>query len=106
MSRWIHELPGWPTLTWQNDQVAAMLSDVRLAQGKLLGRMAALGFRARADAQLASVTADVLKSSEIEGELLDARQVRSSVARRLGLDAGGLVPSERRVDGVATRAHP
>src|SRR5690606_5764628 len=66
----------------------------------LLGRMESLGFRLREEASLQTLTLDVLKSSEIEGELLDADQVRSSIARRLGMDIAGLVPVDRHVDGV------
>lgn len=80
--------------------MAALLSDVRMRQGRLLGRMQALGLSEQDDAVLKTLTADVVKSSEIEGETLDDDQVRSSVARRLGLNAAGMVPSDRRTDGV------
>jgi len=77
-----------------------MLGDVRNRQGRLLGRMEAMGFSLRREALLQTLTLDVLKSSEIEGEILDRSQVRSSIARRLGMKIGGLVPSDRHVDGV------
>lgn len=77
-----------------------MLAEVRHRQGRLLGRMEGLGFRLQAEANLRTLTLDVLKSSEIEGELLDADQVRSSIARRLGMDIAGLVPADRHVEGV------
>lgn len=77
-----------------------MLAEVRHRQGRLLGRMEGLGLRLQAEANLRTLTLDVLKSSEIEGELLDADQVRSSIARRLGMDIAGLVPADRHVEGV------
>jgi Fic family protein len=92
MSDYIHELPEWPRFTWDHQRVAARLSTARHKQGLLLGRMGALGFKVKEDAVLLTLTADVLKSSEIEGETLDAGQVRSSLARRLGIDIGGLKP--------------
>ncbi len=77
-----------------------MLAELRHRQGKLLGRMEGLGFRLQSEATLQTLTLDVLKSSEIEGELLDAEQVRSSIARRLGMDIAGLVPADRHVEGI------
>lgn len=100
MSRYIYDRPGWPRFRWDARDLAAPLAAARLRQGKLLGRMEGLGFPLRDEAVLRALTLDVVKSSEIEGEILDAAQVRSSVARRLGLDIGGLMPSDRRVDGV------
>jgi Fic family protein len=96
----IHELPGWPTFTWDHERVAPALATARHIQGRLHGRMEALGSRLQADALLRTLTEDVVKSSDIEGETLDADQVRSSVARRLGMDIGGLTPSDRHVDGA------
>jgi len=93
-------LAGWPALTWDAGRLQERLSAVRLRQGKLLGRMEALGFPQRAEAVLETLTEDVLKSSEIEGESLDKPQVRSSIARRLGMDIGALAPADRNVDGV------
>ena len=100
MPEYIHELPEWPRFTWDHKRTAARLAAARHKQGLLLGRMAALGFKINEDAVLLTLTADVLKSSEIEGEALDADQVRSSLARRLGIDIGGLTPADRHVDGV------
>ena len=80
--------------------LAELLAAVRLRQGRLLGRMESLGFPQRDEAMLRALTLDVLKSSEIEGEILNPEQVRSSIARRLGMDIAGLVPADRRVDGV------
>ena len=80
--------------------ISPLVAGIRSRQGRLLGRMEALGFQLKAEANLQTLTLDVLKSSEIEGELLDADQVRSSIARRLGMDIAGLIPSDRHVDGV------
>jgi Fic family protein len=100
MVPFIHELPDWPTFHWNDGRLAATLAAARHLQGRLCGQMEALGFKVREEAVLRTLTEDVLKSSEIEGEKLDADQVRSSVARRLGIDIGGLRPTDRRVDGV------
>jgi len=97
---YIHELKGWPEFRWDAERVSACLADVRHRQGRLIGRMETLGFPLRAEAVLQTLTEDVIKSSEIEGETLDRDQVRSSIARRLGLDIGGLTPSDRDVEGV------
>jgi len=97
---YIYQRPEWPHFTWQPAQLEPLLGAVRHQQGRVLGRMEALGFSAQAQATLQMLTLDVLKSSEIEGEYLPAEQVRSSLARRLGLDVAGLVPAERRVEGV------
>lgn len=96
----IWALPQWPKWAWQEGRIAMPLARARHRQGLLLGRMQALGFQLRAEAMLTTLTEDVLKTSEIEGETLDARQVRSSIARRLGMEAAGLVPAERDVEGV------
>lgn len=100
MSRYIHELKNWPTFRWDEGVLAQRLAPVRHRQGRLIGRMEALGFNLRAEAVLAILTEDVLKSSEIEGEILDRQQVRSSIARRLGMDIGGLAQADRHVEGV------
>ena len=97
---YIHENPDWPNLRWDNAKLLPLLADVRHRQGRLLGRMEVLGFRLRAEASLTTLTADVIKSSAIEGAVLDAEQVRSSIARRLGLDFGGKVQASRDVEGV------
>lgn len=96
----IHQLPGWPDLHWDSEALAAQLAAVRHKQGRLLGKMEALGFDLRAEASLSVLTSDVVKSSAIEGEILDPEEVRSSIARRLGLDVGGLPKGKRNVEGV------
>jgi len=98
--RYIYEEKDWPKLSWSQERLAGLLAAVRHHQGRLIGRMEALGFSLRSEAVLQSLTEDVLKSSEIEGEKLDRDEVRSSIARRLGLDAGGLAPADRHVEGV------
>lgn len=97
---YIHELKGWPEFRWDPERISARLADVRHRQGRLIGRMEMLGFPLRTEAVLQTLTEDVIKSSEIEGETLDREQVRSSIARRLGLDIGGLTPTDRDVEGV------
>ncbi len=97
---YIWELPDWPGFRWDQERLTRVLAQARHDQGRLLGRMEALGFPLRQEAELRTLTQDVLKSSEIEGEALDAEQVRSSIARRLGMDIGGLRPADRDVEGV------
>jgi len=97
---YIHALPDWPKFHWNREAIAEPLARVRHEQGRLLGRMESLGFQFRQEALLRTLTADVIKSSEIEGEKLDAEQVRSSIARRLGMDIGGLKAIDRNVEGV------
>ena len=97
---YIHELSDWPKFRWEEGRLAAPLSAARHLQGRQVGKMEALGFRLREEAVLRTLTEDVVKSSEIEGQKLDADQVRSSVARRLGIDIGGLQPADRHVEGV------
>ncbi|MDH3427158.1 MAG: Fic family protein, partial [Gemmatimonadota bacterium] len=97
---YLWERPGWPALSWDEKALSTLLASVSRRQGLVLGRMEALGFHLRDEAHLRTLTEDVVKSSEIEGEDLDRDQVRSSIARRLGLDAGGLVPADREVEGV------
>ncbi len=96
----IHELPEWPHFHWNAERLVEPLAEVRHRQGLLIGHMAALGFNLRQEAVLQTLTADVIKSSDIEGEKLDAEQVRSSIARRLGMDIGALKPADRDVEGV------
>jgi Fic family protein len=97
---YIWEQPDWPNLTWQDTAIAAPLASVRHDQGRLIGRMETLGFKLREEAVLQTLTRDVVKTSEIEGEQLDATQVRSSLARRLGIDIGALPPTDRNVEGI------
>lgn len=97
---YIYEHPDWPEFKWNTKDVLTLLTEVRNLQGRVIGQMGALGFDLKDQANLAILTQDVLRSSEIEGELLNPEQVRSSIVRRLGLDISGLVPSDRNVDGV------
>ena len=96
----IWQRPEWPQLRQDEARLARILAGTRHAQGKLLGRMEALGFDMRNEATLRMLTEDVVKSSEIEGEILAPDQVRSSIASRLGLDVGGLPAPDREIDGV------
>ncbi len=100
MPIYIHQLGGWPRFGWSSRDIGQHLAAVRHRQGRLFGRMEALGFDLRAEAVLQTLTEDVLKSSEIEGEALQRELVRSSVARRLGMDVGALAPVDRHVEGV------
>ncbi len=100
MANYIHTSSDWPKFRWSHDQLADQLAAVSRHQGRLVGRMEGLGFQLRAEAVLASLTEEVIKSSEIEGEALNKEQVRSSIARRLGLDLGGLKTVDRNVEGV------
>jgi Fic family protein len=97
---YIHEREDWPRFNWDQAGLSDRLAAVRHRQGRLIGRMEGLGFQLREEAVLNTLTEDVLKSSEIEGEILDREQVRSSIARRLGIDIGGLLPVDRDVEGV------
>ena len=96
----IHEKPGWPDFAWNSEKLATPLADVRHKQGRLLGKMEALGFDLQAEASLTILTTGVVKSSAIEGEVLNPDEVRSSIARRLGLDVAGLPTASRDVDGI------
>ena len=88
---YIHERADWPLFRWDQEELTNQLAAVRHRQGRLLGRMDGLGFRSREEAVLSTLTQDVLKSSGIEGEILDMEQVRSSLARRLGMDIGAIM---------------
>ncbi len=100
LTPYLHEREDWPRFSWNRDRLAERLAAVRHQQGRLLGRMETLGFPSRQEAVLKTLTEDVLKSSEIEGEKLDRVQVRSSIARRLGMDVGALRAVDRNVEGV------
>ena len=97
---YIHELKDWSRFRWSAERIVEPLASARHRQGRLVGRMEGLGFHLQQEAVLQTLTADVLKSSEIEGEKLDTGQVRSSIARRLGIDIGALTPADRHVEGV------
>ena len=100
MADYIHLLKQWPNFRWENEKIILSLSEVRHKQGRLLGRLEGLGFRLREEATLETLTQDVIKSSEIEGEKLPVDQVRSSIAKRLGIEIAGEVSVNRNVDGV------
>src|ERR1017187_4004332 len=98
--KYIHQLNKWPEFSWDHEVVLTLLSNVRHKQGRLKGYMEVLGFALRDETTLQTLTLDVLKSTEIEGEILNPEQVRSSIARRLGLEYAGMIYSNRNVDGV------
>ena len=98
--RYIHEQSGWPSFEWNAVKLLSLVADTRYRQGLLLGRMPALGFLLCSEASLEILTSDIVKSSAIEGASLDYTQVRSSIARRLNLDIGRLVPVDRNVEGI------
>jgi Fic family protein len=100
MPTYIYDCEAWPDFRWDEAAIAARLAAVSRRQGRLIGRMESLGFDLRSEAVLTTLTEDVLKSSEIEGEKLDKDQVRSSIARRLGMDVGALPKADRDVEGV------
>jgi len=100
MGFYIHQKENWPNFTWNNDEFVNLLSEARNLQGRLIGKMESLGFELRDEALLETLTLDVLKSAEIEGELLNPEQVRSSIAQRLGLEFAGAIVSDRNVDGM------
>ncbi|MBC8424579.1 Fic family protein [bacterium] len=96
----IHEIPDWPEFTWDTNALTRGLSAVSHKQGKHLGKMEALGFELRTEASITTLTDEIVKSSAIEGETLDSDEVRSSIARRLGLDVAGLPEPGRDVEGI------
>lgn len=100
MVKYIYEHENWTDFTWHDKTINAVFGEVRLMQGKIIGQMDALGFSAKEEATLTALTLDVVKSSEIEGELLNYDQVRSSIARRLGINIAGLVSDNRHIEGV------
>jgi Fic family protein len=100
MTIYIHELSHWPKFTWDPIKLAPLLATVHQHQGRLQGRMETLGFNLQNEATLLTLTQDVVKNSEIENETLDPNQVRSSIAKKLGIDIAGLVPADRHVEGA------
>lgn len=100
MKPFIHQQNNWPDFTWESNRFISLLSEVRNLQGRLIGKMENLGFELRNEALLETLTLDVVKTSEIEGEILNFDQVRSSIARRLGIEIAGLVDSNRNVEGI------
>ncbi len=100
MKGFIYQLENWPKFTWKIDEFINLLSEARNLQGRILGKMESLGFDLRNEATLETLTLDVVKTSEIEGEFLNRDQVRSSIARKLGMDIAGSVDSDKNVDGI------
>jgi len=100
VAKYIWQYGNWPNFTWDEREIQVILGKVRHLQGKIFGHINALGFSLKEETILSTLTLDVLKSSEIEGELLNHKQVRSSIARRLGLDYAGMIYSDRHVEGV------
>ena len=96
----IHQLPQWPEFEIDSKKILPLVGRVRNLQGQLAGKMEAIGFNLKNEAFLEALSLDVIKSSEIEGELLDLDQVRSSIARRLGMEVSGMIPADREVEGV------
>ncbi len=97
---YIYERKDWPKFTWNAEAISTLLGKVRHRQGRILGQMQGLGFDLQDETMLNALTLDVIKSSEIEGEMLNHEQVRSSLARRLGIDIAGAVHAERNVEGI------
>lgn len=97
---WIYEHQNWQNFTWDAQNLSSKLAEIRHRQGRLLGRMERLGFELKHEATLGTLTNDVVKSSAIEGETLNPEEVRSSIARRLGIDMAGLIPASRHVEGI------
>lgn len=100
MAKYIYEHTDWSEFTWQDKTINAVFGEVRQMQGKIIGQMNILGFSAKEEATLTALTLDVVKSSEIEGEMLNYDHVRSSIARRLGINTADLIPSSRHIEGV------
>lgn len=100
INMWIHEHQDWPNFIWDAKTLEYKLADIRYRQGRLIGRLEGLGFELKREASLNILTNDVVKSSAIEGEMLNSKEVRSSIARRLGIDIAGLIPASRDVEGI------
>lgn len=100
MGKYIYQSPDWPNFNWDEKKVHFILGEVRHLQGKIYGQMSSLGFTQKEETILSTLTLDVLKSSEIEGEILNVEQVRSSIANKLGIDYAGYVYPTRDVEGV------
>ena len=100
MAIYIHQLKKWADFQWSEEDFISLLSEVRNLQGRLMGKVELLGFELKDEANLETLIQDVVQSSEIEGEVLNPEQVRSSIATRLGLENSGLEHSDRHIDGV------
>ena len=88
---YLHQRKHWPSFNWDNETMLPYVSAVRDLQGRLIGRMEGMGFELREEAVLETLTEDIVKTSEIEGEVLNPEEVRSSVARRLGMEISGFI---------------
>lgn len=100
MAKYIYQHTNWTNFTWKSEAISRVFGEVRYLQGKIAGQMSSLGFSIQEETKLVTLTSDIVKSSEIEGELLNYDQVLSSIARRLGLEVGGLTSANRNVEGV------
>ncbi len=100
MAIYIHQLKQWANFQWREEDFITLLSEVRNLQGRLLGKIELLGFELQDEANLETLIQDVIQSSEIEGEVLNPAQVRSSIASRLGLESSGLEHTDRHIEGV------
>jgi len=100
MAKYIYQYENWTNFTWKEHEISKLYGEVKYLQGKLSGIMSTIGFSQKEETLLNTFTFDILKSSEIEGELLNFDQVRSSIARRLGIEVAGLVASARNIDGI------
>jgi len=98
--KFIHSQSTWPCFQWDASYLAQLLAELRHKQGRILGKMDAFGFELKSEANLCALTEEVIKTSQIENEHLNSLEVRSSIARRLGLESAGMVASSREVDGV------
>ena len=98
MPKYIYEYKQWPNFTWNEKRIGNLLGKVRHLQGKIFGQMNNIGFTLKEETYLSTLTLDVLKSSEIEGEFLNYEQVRSSIAQKLGIETSGMVHAGRDVD--------
>jgi Fic family protein len=97
---YIHELPDWPEFEWDAEVLAEILASVRHEQGRFTGRMESLNFRLRQEANLETLTQDLLSTSEIDGKALDPLRIRSLLSRHLGLESGGFVHADREMEGL------
>ena len=100
MAKYIYQYKSWPNFTWNEKEVQLVLGKLRHLQGKVFGQISALGFSIKEETMLSTLTLDVVKSSEIEGERLNYEQVRSSIAKKLGIEYAGMVYPSRNVEGV------
>lgn len=100
MAYYIHQRPNWPNFTWQEEPLINLLGNVRHLQGRIIGRMEVLGYELKTRAAFDTLTVDILKTSEIEGEVLSKAQIRSSLAKRLGIEYAGAIHADRNVDGI------